>query len=82
MLYISARLRMHAYRMHACMQCIGAPPKLDVETCTAVIIIWQVQNGNPTRAYRLRRLQTKLMCSHPSSIRRDDSQASAWSRVL
>ena len=43
MLYISARLHMHAVDTspaHTCLQ-----------TCTAVVIIWQAQNGDPKRAY-------------------------------
>ena len=43
MLYISARLSMHA--------CSAYEPRLHL-VCTAVIIIWQAQNGDPIRAYR------------------------------
>ena len=42
-------------RLHACMQYIRAPPTLVCRPIgyAAVIIIWQVQNGDPTRAYEL-----------------------------
>ena len=50
MLYISGRLR-----MHACMQCIRAPPTL---VCRP--IIWQVQNGDHIRAYRSSKTPDRL----------------------
>ena len=50
MLYIPARLR-----MHACMQFIRAPPTL---ICIPIRLIWQTQNGDLHELTVLRRLQT------------------------
>ena len=46
--------------MHACIQCIRAPPAL---VCTAVIIVWQAQNGDPIRAYRSSKTPDKYVFS-------------------
>ena len=68
MWYIPARLR-----IHACMQCIRAPPTLIfVDLNAGYNYIWQAQNGDPTRVCRYSKTPDKY----------GDTQASAWSRAL
>ena len=77
MLYISARLHMHAVDTSPAHNCL--------KTCTAVVIIWQAQNGDPIRAYRSSKTPDKYMYMYVFSVihkARGDTQASAWSRAL
>ena len=71
MLYISARLRSHALYTspsHTCLQ-----------TYAVVIIIWQAQNVDPTRAYRPSKTSDKYVFSVRSTRL---YLASSWSRAL
>ena len=67
------RLRMHAVHTSPAHTCLY--------TYAAVIIIWQVQNGDPTRAYRSSKTPDKCRVCVLRSTRRSDTLA-AWSRAL
>ena len=57
MLYISARLHMHAVDTSPAHTCLW--------TCMTVVIIWQAQNGDPIRVYRSSKTPDKCVLRDP-----------------
>ena len=68
---------------HSCMHAVHTnPAHTYLLTCTPVIIIWQAQNGDPTRACRYSKTPDKHVFSMIHMAWHGDTQASAWSRAL